>query len=89
MIYLYGSPSKGLRHDERVRRVVILGRGGAGKSVFARRLGELAGLPVIELDSLFWQDGLVPADPVRWEGRQHDLARLDAWVIDGDLGPFD
>jgi adenylate kinase family enzyme len=69
--------------------VVILGRGGAGKSVLGRRLGELAGLPVIELDSLFWQDGPVPAEPARWATQQHDLAGQDAWVIDGDLGPFD
>ena len=43
-----------------MQRVVILGRGGAGKSTLARRLGELVGLPVIELDKHFWQPGLVP-----------------------------
>ena len=31
-----------------MRRVVILGRGGAGKSVLARRLGAATGLPVID-----------------------------------------
>ena len=37
-----------------VRRVVVLGRGGAGKSVVALRIGELARLPVTELDQKFW-----------------------------------
>jgi adenylate kinase family enzyme len=31
-----------------MQRVVILGRGGAGKSTVARRLGKVFGLPVIE-----------------------------------------
>ena len=44
--------------------MVILGRGGAGKSTLARRLGEVTGLPVVELDTLFWQAGLsAPALP--------------------------
>jgi adenylate kinase family enzyme len=38
-----------------MRRVVVLGRGGAGKSTFAARLGMATGIPVVELDALFWR----------------------------------
>src|SRR5919107_5216 len=38
-----------------MRRVLVIGSGGAGKSTFAARLGERTGLPVIHLDSLFWR----------------------------------
>lgn len=76
-------------HHVRVRRVVILGRGAAGKSVLARQVGSLTGLPVIELDKLFWQAGLTPPDPGGWAARQRELAAQDAWIADGDLGPFD
>lgn len=72
-----------------MRRVVILGRGGAGKSTLARRLGAVTGLPVTELDTLFWQPGLTAADPARWKARQHELVLGDAWILDGDLGPHD
>jgi adenylate kinase family enzyme len=72
-----------------MRRVVVLGRGGAGKSVLARRLSELTGLPVVELDALFWQPGLVAEDPERWAARQRELVQRDTWIIDGDLGPYD
>jgi adenylate kinase family enzyme len=72
-----------------VQRVVILGRGGAGKSTLARRLGEVTGLPVVELDTLFWQAGLTPADSSRWTECQHELVRREAWILDGDLGPHD
>jgi hypothetical protein len=49
-----------------MQRVVILGRGGAGKSTVARRLGKVFGLPVIELDKHFWQPGLVPLPKDQW-----------------------
>jgi hypothetical protein len=73
----------------RVRRIVILGRGASGKSTLARRLGERTGLPVIELDTLFWRPGLTPTPPARWASVQRDLAAGDAWIMDGDLGPYD
>jgi hypothetical protein len=67
--------------------VVILGRGGAGKSTLAGRLGEVTGLPVVELDTLFWQAGPTAADPSEWTERQRELVRGEAWILDGDLGP--
>jgi adenylate kinase family enzyme len=36
-----------------MKRVVIFGPGGLGKSTLAVRLGEITGLPVIELDKMF------------------------------------
>ena len=69
--------------------MVVLGRGGAGKSTLARRIGRSTGLPVVELDTLFWQPGLVEADPVEWQARQRELVERDSWVLDGDLGPYD
>jgi adenylate kinase family enzyme len=34
----------------------VLGPGAAGKSTFSRRLGDLTGVPVTELDSVFWSN---------------------------------
>ena len=71
-----------------MRRVVVLGRGGAGKSTFAARLGARTGLPVVELDTMFWF-GSTPTAPGAWVARQHELVARPAWILDGDLGPFD
>jgi adenylate kinase family enzyme len=71
-----------------MKRVVILGRGASGKSTLALRLGGITGLPVIELDKLFWRRGLVtPRDD--WIAVQQKLVTEEKWILDGDLGPYD
>jgi len=72
-----------------VERVVILGPGGAGKSILARRLGGLVGLPVIELDKHFWTEDLRPLPKDQWRERLEELTRQPGWIMDGDLGPYD
>jgi adenylate kinase family enzyme len=72
-----------------VDRVVVLGRGGAGKSTTAARLGVLTGLPVIELDRHFWSNDLAPLPMDQWKALQCNLVSGSRWILDGDLGPYD
>jgi adenylate kinase family enzyme len=69
-----------------VQRVAIIGPGGAGKSMFARELGERTALPVIHLDRLFWKPGWVPMDPEEWHVLHGELLQADHWIIDGNYG---
>lgn len=68
---------------------MITGRGGSGKSVFARRLGMRTGLPVVELDAVFWEPGLAGLSRPEWMARQRELVAGPKWILDGDLGPYD
>lgn len=70
-------------------RIVLLGRGGAGKSTLRRQLAERLDLPLIELDSSFWRPGPTPTPAAEWEQVQDRLLAGDHWVCDGDLGPYD
>jgi adenylate kinase family enzyme len=72
-----------------VQRVVILGRGGSGKSTLAVTLREITGLPVIELDKIFWRQGLAATPREEWLETQQKLVEEERWIIDGDLGPYD
>jgi len=67
-----------------MKRVLVIGSGGAGKSTFARRLGALLGLEVIHLDSLYWQAGWVEPPREVWHERVSGLLRREAWVMDGN-----
>ena len=72
-----------------MQRVVILGPGASGKSTLAARLGEITGLPVIELDKIFWQPGLRATPCDQWMEVQQALIQENRWILDGDLGPYD
>lgn len=72
-----------------MRRVVILGSGGSGKSTLAVRLGQITGLPVVELDKVFWQPGLIPTPQEEWRKIQETLIADSGWILDGDLGQYD
>jgi adenylate kinase family enzyme len=72
-----------------MRRLVVVGPGGAGKSTVARRLAEALGVSWYELDKDFWNERLEPMPPGEWHQYQSRLAAGPAWVLDGDLGPND
>ena len=69
-----------------MRRILIIGNSGGGKSTLARQLGAKLGLPVIHLDVLFWKPGWVESGDV--EFREAVVAALSAptWVCDGNFG---
>jgi adenylate kinase family enzyme len=72
-----------------VKRIVILGRGGAGKSTLAQELGRILSIPVTELDILFWKPGPQATPKPEWAQIQRRLVTPDRWIVDGDLGPYD
>jgi adenylate kinase family enzyme len=67
-----------------MRRVVILGSSGAGKSTFARALGARLGVPVVHLDALFWQPGWVEPENAAFRAAVAAAIAGDAWVTDGN-----
>ena len=69
-----------------MRRVSIIGSGGAGKSTLARHLGEITGLPVIHLDRLYWKPGWTETAKDAWRETVGNLVKGEKWIIDGNFG---
>lgn len=65
------------------QRVVVIGSSGAGKSTFARRLGDITGLPVTHIDQLFWQPGWVQTPTETYHRRLAEVVARDRWIIEG------
>jgi adenylate kinase family enzyme len=69
-----------------VKRILVIGSGGAGKTAFSKQLGEILGLPVIHLDQLYWQPGWVKTEREEWVKKVDDLIAHPEWIIDGNFG---
>lgn len=69
-----------------MRRVLVIGSGGSGKTTFAKRLATRTGLPLIHLDQLFWSPGWVPTPNAEWDRLIAELAARDSWIMDGNYG---
>ncbi len=63
---------------------MIIGGAGSGKSSLAVALGKITGLPVIHIDTLYWQPGWImrPRDEI---GRlTREAAAEDRWIFEGN-----
>ena len=65
-------------------RVLIVGSGGAGKSTFAKQLGEILEIDVDHLDKYFWKPGWVKPPEEEWMATVAKLIRRERWIIDGN-----
>ena len=69
-----------------MRRVVVFGTTGSGKSWLAERLARRHGLRVIELDSLFWGRDWQPAPLELFRHRVERETRDGDWIVVGNYG---
>ncbi len=67
-----------------MKRILVLGSGGAGKSTFARQLSRKTGLPLIHLDLHFWNSGWVETSRDKWLPMVIELAERPEWIMDGN-----
>jgi adenylate kinase family enzyme len=67
-----------------VRRVLVIGCSGAGKSVLARRLAKATALPLIELDCLYWRPGWVETPMSEFRDAIARVTQAPDWIIDGN-----
>jgi adenylate kinase family enzyme len=67
-----------------MKRACVVGSGGAGKSTFSRRLGDLLGIEVVHLDALFWLPGWVQREREQFDELVKEALAKDAWVMDGN-----
>ena len=69
-----------------MKRVLVIGSPGAGKSTLATRLAALTGLPLVHLDQEHWSAGWVEPEPVTFRDKMAAIIARPRWIIDGNYG---
>ena len=69
-----------------MKRVLIIGSGGAGKSTLARRLGEATGIEVVHLDKVHWKPGWTESPKDELRQAVEDVLKKESWIMDGNYG---
>lgn len=67
-----------------MKKVLVIGSGGAGKSTLAARLGKLLKIEVFHLDVLYWNPGWVETPKPAWRKTVEELVRRETWILDGN-----
>lgn len=68
-----------------MKRIMVIGSGGAGKSTFARKLGERLQIEVLHLDVFHWRPGWVAPPKDEWLKTVEGLIKRDSWIMDGNF----
>ena len=66
-----------------MKRVVVLGQPGSGKSTFCRRLSRITGIEYVELDSVRYDEKFEVTSRERWISDTEKLVAGDSWILDG------
>lgn len=68
-----------------MNRIAIVGNSGAGKSIFAKKLGIKLNIKVFHLDNLYHLSEKSNKNPSSWDNVQNRLVLVNKWIIDGNF----
>ena len=67
-----------------VKKILIIGPPGAGKSIFAKKLAAKSGLPLYHLDRIWHRPDRTTIGPEAFDREIDAIMSGDAWILDGD-----
>ncbi len=67
-----------------MRKIIVIGCPGSGKSTFARELHRITGIPLFHLDLMYWNADRTTVDRAVFCERLAEVMAQDEWIIDGN-----
>lgn len=67
-----------------MKRVLVIGCPGSGKSTFARKLKDMTGLPLYYLDMLWHKPDQTTVSAEEFDASLRAILQHDRWIIDGN-----
>ena len=69
-----------------MKKIIVIGCPGSGKSTFARALHDKTSLPLYHLDMMYWNADKTTVEKSVFLERLFALLEKDEWIIDGNYG---
>ena len=69
-----------------MKKVIVIGCPGSGKSTFSRALSDKLGLPLYHLDMMYWNADKTTVEKRIFLERLSLVLEKDEWIIDGNYG---
>ena len=69
-----------------MKKIIVIGCPGSGKSTFARALHDKTGIPLYHLDMMYWNADKTTVEKSVFLERLFAVLEKDEWIIDGNYG---
>ena len=69
-----------------MKKVIVIGCPGSGKSTVSRTLHNKTGIPLYHLDMMYWNADKTTVEKSVFLERLSDVLEKDEWIIDGNYG---
>ena len=67
-----------------MKKIIVIGCPGSGKSTFSRELHKNTGIPLFHLDMMYWNSDKTIVEKAVFLERLSDVLRQNEWIIDGN-----
>lgn len=67
-----------------MKRIIVIGCPGSGKTTFAEKLRDKTGLPLFYLDAIWHKPDRTHISREEYDERLSEILSLDSWIIDGN-----
>ncbi len=67
-----------------MKKIIVIGSPGAGKSTFARKLRDKTGLPLYYLDMIWHKPDKTNISKKEFDQRLSEIIACENWIIDGN-----
>ena len=69
-----------------MKKIMVIGCPGSGKSTFSRALHQITGIRLFHLDMMYWNSDRTTVEKAVFRKRLSDAIQQNEWIIDGNYG---